>query len=94
MALDLGAVIVNDVSALRHDSKMVKIVANSGAGLVLMHMQGTPETMQDSPGYDDVVRDVKEFLINRLAFADEYSISSDHNCFFGPWYWIWEKHHP
>ena len=77
MALDFGAVIVNDVSALRHDSNMVKIVADSGAGVVLMHMQGTPESMQDSPEYVDVVRDVKEFFINRLAFADKYNISSD-----------------
>ena len=62
VALDLGAVIVNDISALRHDSNMAKVVSDFGAGLVLMHMQGTPETMQNSPAYADVVQAVKEFL--------------------------------
>jgi len=69
MALDLGAVIVNDVSALRHDLRMAKVVQEARAGLVLMHMQGSPETMQDSPEYRDVVGEVKDFLSMRLAVA-------------------------
>ena len=77
MALDLGATIVNDVSALRHDPQMTKVVAESSAGLVLMHMRGTPETMQDSPVYENVVDEVKEFFARRLEVAAEEGISMD-----------------
>ena len=77
LALDLGAVIVNDISALRYDPGMVKVVAEARAGLVLMHMQGTPETMQNLPTYVNVVHDVKVFLANRLAFTREHGILSD-----------------
>jgi dihydropteroate synthase len=68
-ALDAGASIVNDVTALRHDPEIGALCAARGAGLVLMHMQGDPRTMQKSPTYDDVVDDVKAFLADRLAFA-------------------------
>lgn len=57
-ALDAGAVIVNDISALRFDPAMAEVVASSGAGVVLMHMQGRPRTMQSNPTYTDVVEDV------------------------------------
>jgi dihydropteroate synthase len=68
-AIDAGAIIVNDVTALRGDVEMVDIVAQTGAGLVLMHMQGTPQTMQQSPQYQDVVEDVTAFLIERAKFS-------------------------
>jgi dihydropteroate synthase len=68
-ALAAGAAFVNDVSALRGDPDMAAVVAESGADLCLMHMQGEPGTMQDDPRYGDVVSDVKEFLEERLAFA-------------------------
>jgi dihydropteroate synthase len=68
-ALAAGATFVNDVSALRGDPDMAAVVADSGADVCLMHMQGEPETMQDDPRYDDVVSDVKDFLEERLAFA-------------------------
>ncbi len=68
-AIDAGAVIVNDVTALRGDSEMVGVVAKSEAGLVLMHMQGTPQTMQQAPHYEDVVEEVREFLAERIRFA-------------------------
>ncbi len=77
MALDLGATIVNDISALRHDPHMAKVVAEAGAGLVLMHMQGTPETMQDSPVYGNVVDEVKEFFARRFEVVAEEGISLD-----------------
>ncbi|GJL64430.1 MAG: dihydropteroate synthase [Nitrospirales bacterium] len=77
MAIDLGAVIVNDVSALRHDLKMVKVVEEARAGLVLMHMQGIPETMQVSPEYRDVVVEVKDFLAKRLAVAVKAGIPKE-----------------
>lgn len=68
-ALATGAQIVNDISALRADPRMVKVVQGAGAGLVLMHMQGTPETMQQNPKYTDVVAEVGEFLAERIRFA-------------------------
>jgi dihydropteroate synthase len=69
-ALAAGARIVNDVSALRFDPQMVEVVRDAGAGVVLMHMQGTPQTMQAKPRYDDVVTEVRAFLAERIAFAE------------------------
>jgi dihydropteroate synthase len=68
-ALDAGASLVNDVSALRFDATMAALMAETGAGCCLMHMLGEPRTMQENPRYDDVVSDVKAFLEERLAFA-------------------------
>jgi dihydropteroate synthase len=68
-ALEAGASLVNDVTALRGDPEMVAVVAQSGAECCLMHMRGEPRTMQQAPRYDDVVADVKAFLEERLAFA-------------------------
>ncbi|HKO28524.1 MAG TPA: dihydropteroate synthase, partial [Solirubrobacteraceae bacterium] len=68
-ALDAGATLVNDVTALRGDPQMAEVVANSGADCCLMHMLGEPRTMQNDPRYDDVVCEVKAFLSERLAFA-------------------------
>ncbi len=61
-ALAAGAEIVNDVTAFRGDPEMIRVVAESGAAICLMHMQGTPQNMQDRPFYQDVVREVKAFL--------------------------------
>lgn len=69
-ALAAGARIVNDISALRFDPRMVDVVRDAGAGLVLMHMQGTPATMQSDPQYADVLGEVREFLAERIAFAE------------------------
>jgi dihydropteroate synthase len=68
-ALDAGARIVNDVTALRGDPEIGPLCAERGAGLVLMHMRGTPRTMQEDPRYDDVVDDVRAFLAERLEAA-------------------------
>jgi dihydropteroate synthase len=70
-ALAAGASLVNDVSALRGDARMAEVVAGSGAECCLMHMLGEPRTMQrvGGPKYDDVVDDVKSFLLERLRFA-------------------------
>jgi dihydropteroate synthase len=68
-ALEAGASLVNDVSALRGDREMAGVVADSGAECCLMHMLGEPRTMQRDPRYDDVVDDVKAFLAARLEFA-------------------------
>ncbi|MCH8968285.1 MAG: dihydropteroate synthase [Planctomycetes bacterium] len=68
-ALDAGATIVNDISALRADSDMACRVAEAGAYVVLMHMQGMPRTMQQNPRYDDVVGEIEAFLKERIEFA-------------------------
>lgn len=68
-ALDCGASIINDVSALRQDPGMASVIARSDAGVVLMHMQGSPQTMQQSPHYSDVVDEVARFLDERLQNA-------------------------
>jgi dihydropteroate synthase len=68
-ALDAGATLVNDVTALRADPGMAALVAASGADCCLMHMLGEPRTMQEDPRYDDVVSEVKAFLEERMAYA-------------------------
>jgi dihydropteroate synthase len=76
-ALDAGATIVNDVTALRGDPAMAALVAERDAGVVLMHMAGDPRTMQVDPRYDDVVAEVREFLAERLAFATGAGIEAE-----------------
>jgi dihydropteroate synthase len=76
-ALDAGAEIVNDVTALRGDPEMAALCAERGCGVVLMHMLGTPRTMQDDPRYDDVVAEVKAFLAERLDAAVAAGISEE-----------------
>jgi dihydropteroate synthase len=76
-ALDEGAEIVNDVTALRGDPEMAGLCAGRGCGVILMHMLGTPRTMQDAPSYDDVVDDVKAFLAERVQFALDAGIRED-----------------
>ena len=72
-ALDAGAVLVNDVSALRFDPAMAS-VARDAQGLCLMHAQGTPETMQADPRYDDVLLDIYDHLEERVAHAESHGI--------------------
>jgi dihydropteroate synthase len=79
-ALELGAVMVNDVTALRDDPDLAGVVADAGAYVCLMHMLGEPRTMQDDPRYDDVVSEVKAFLEERLAFAVDAGIPEEHVC--------------
>ena len=76
-AVDAGATLVNDVTALRGDVAMAGVVAASGADCCLMHMLGEPRSMQNSPRYDDVVSDVKAFLEERMAFAIAAGIAED-----------------
>lgn len=74
-ALDAGATLINDVSALRLDPQMASLVAEAGVSVVLMHMKGTPQTMQQSPVYTDVVREITDFLRERMAFAEQAGIA-------------------
>ncbi len=87
-ALDAGAEIVNDVTALQGDPALGRLCAERGAGLILMHMRGTPRTMQENPVYGDVVEDVKAFLAERMEAAvsagvDEERIWLDPGIGFG-----------
>jgi dihydropteroate synthase len=79
-ALEAGATIVNDVSALRFDAELPAVIAESGADCCLMHMLGEPRTMQDDPRYDDVVSDVVSFLDERLAAAVSAGIAEERIC--------------
>jgi dihydropteroate synthase len=79
-ALALGAELVNDVTALRGDPELAGVVADAGAYLCLMHMQGEPRTMQAAPRYDDVVAEVTAFLEERLAAAVEAGVAEELVC--------------
>jgi dihydropteroate synthase len=79
-ALGLGAELVNDVTALRGDPRLAEVVAEQGAYVCLMHMQGEPRTMQVDPTYDDVVSEVAAFLEERLAQAVAHGIPEEHVC--------------
>ncbi|MCL4558914.1 MAG: dihydropteroate synthase [Deltaproteobacteria bacterium] len=77
-ALDSGADIVNDISALTYDSRMTGVVRRYGAGVVMMHMKGTPKTMQKAPAYDDVIADILSFLEQRTDDALQKGIDRGH----------------
>ena len=76
-ALAAGAHLVNDITALRGDPAMAAVVRDAGAGVVLMHMQGTPATMQQAPTYEDVVAEVTAFLQARLQVALDHGIAAE-----------------
>lgn len=75
-ALIRGAEIVNDITAAKAPG-MAELVAASGAGIVLLHMQGSPSTMQDDPRYDDVVSEVEEYLVQRLNAVAAVGVAED-----------------
>jgi dihydropteroate synthase len=88
VALDVGAQVVNDITALRGDPKMAGVVAERGCPIVLMHMLGEPKTMQEAPRYEDVVREVRDFLAGRAeravrAGVEEENIILDPGIGFG-----------
>jgi len=73
--LDAGAIIINDVTGLQGDAEMPAVAARAGAGLIVMHMQGTPATMQLRPYYDDVVAEVAKFFHERLTTLESAGIA-------------------
>ena len=79
-ALELGAELVNDVTALRGEPELAGVVAERGAYLCLMHMRGEPRTMQADPRYDDVVAEVAAFLEERLAVAVDAGVPEERIC--------------
>ncbi len=76
-ALDAGARIVNDVTALRGDPRMAALVADAGCPVVLMHMLGEPKTMQREPHYDDVTQEVRDFLGERAEYANAAGVDAE-----------------
>lgn len=77
-AMAAGADIINDVSALADDPDMAPVAVETGAAVVLMHMLGSPKTMQEAPHYDDVVREVRDYLAGRVDFAISAGIPKKH----------------
>jgi dihydropteroate synthase len=76
-ALDAGAQIVNDVSALRYDPEMVNVVAENGCPLILMHMLGAPKSMQENPQYEALVPEIIAFLKSRIDFASKEGVKPE-----------------
>ena len=76
-ALNGGAVLFNDVTALSHDTDSAAVAAKSHAAVCLMHASGDPKTMQDNPQYDDVLLDVYDYLEQRIAFAERVGVAHD-----------------
>ncbi len=76
-ALEAGASLINDVSALRDDPAMIEVAVRHGCGVVLMHMQGSPETMQADPRYDDVIGEIAAFLADRVAEVRRQGLSAE-----------------
>ena len=79
-AIESGADIVNDVSGLRADPQMADVCATSRCGVVVMHMQGTPQNMQVSPHYNDVVQEVADFFKERMASLTAQGIAPENIC--------------
>jgi dihydropteroate synthase len=76
-ALQVGAEIINDISALRFDPQMVKICAGGRVPVILMHMQGEPETMQQKPHYNNLLKEIADFFQERIAWAESQGITKD-----------------
>ena len=76
-ALECGAAMINDITALRGDPEMAEVIAASGCYCVLMHMQGMPRTMQREPRYNDVVDDIRAFFEDRIAYATQAGIPEE-----------------
>ncbi len=75
-ALAAGARMINDISGLRFEPRLADLAATSGAALILMHMRGTPRTMQQQPQYQDVVEEVFQFLQRQIAIAQQRGVST------------------
>lgn len=79
-ALAAGAEIINDISGLEADPRMLEVALTSGAGICAMHMQGTPQTMQDDPHYDDVVAEIHDYLRQRRDTLESAGIPRERIC--------------
>jgi dihydropteroate synthase len=87
-AVEAGASIINDISSLSHDTHMLDVAGRTGAGIILMHMRGTPQTMQEDTSYQDIIREIYEYLETRISHCldggiDRRSILVDPGIGFG-----------
>lgn len=76
--LEAGASIINDITGFHHDPDLADVCARFGAGVVLMHIKGTPQTMQDNPHYDDLPGEIRDYLRVGVEVAERAGISRDH----------------
>jgi dihydropteroate synthase len=76
-ALDAGADIINDISSFRMDPRLLTLAAETGAGFILMHMQGVPKSMQVAPRYADVLAEVRDFLAEKIEIAAAYGLGAE-----------------
>ena len=79
-AVAAGAEVINDVTGLQGDRRMLRVAADAGVGVCVMHTQGTPQTMQDDPRYGDVVAEVRDYLIQRREACVGAGIAADSIC--------------
>jgi dihydropteroate synthase len=79
-AIELGAEIINDVTGLTGDAKMMQVAQETGAGVCAMHMQGTPQTMQNNPSYHNVVEDIFHYLAERAHALQAFGIKREKVC--------------
>lgn len=79
-AVDAGAEIINDVTGLEGDPQMPNVAVSRSVGVCVMHMQGTPQTMQDNPSYENVVEEIHDYLVARLAFCLNLGIAKQRVC--------------
>ncbi|KAA1259986.1 Dihydropteroate synthase [Rubripirellula obstinata] len=79
-AIEAGAEIINDVTGLEGDPDMVRVAVESGAGVCVMHMKGTPQTMQNDPAYANVVQEIRDYLIQRRQFCIDAGIDPEKIC--------------
>lgn len=75
--LDNGAALINDITGLQRNPEMAEIIARFEAGVVVMHMQGTPATMQDSPVYENLIQDIMNYLKKSVSIAESAGIAPD-----------------
>ena len=76
-ALDNGAHLINDISGMTHDKKMVNIISRYKVPIVIMHMKGTPKTMQQNPTYDNIINEISDFLVKQANIAISAGVSSE-----------------
>ena len=76
-ALDNGAHLINDISGMTHDKKMVNIISRYKVPIVIMHMKGTPQTMQQNPTYDNIINEISDFLVKQADIAISAGVSNE-----------------
>ncbi|MDI6641182.1 MAG: dihydropteroate synthase, partial [Elusimicrobiota bacterium] len=76
-ALDSGATMVNDISGLNFDNKMVDVVSGKKVHVIIMHIKGTPKNMQDNPQYENVVKEIKEFFQTQIEYALKHGVKKE-----------------